>query len=341
MDRFEQLKRAIDSDNLDLVKALMTADPELHHAPLGYGGGGPLTWVAECRVPWQPPGPARLQMARWMIANGSDVHQGGDAPLMRAALNADRIPMMDLLVSLGADVNASWNGNFPILFAPCEAVAPASLQWLLVHGADPNCTGSGAGTTALDYLIAGYVRAPGRLAECIEILLAAGGATQYSHPAFLAILRGRLDLLEEQLDANPALLGQTFPDLNVGATGGRLLTLRGATLLHVAAEYGNLPAAELLVRRGLHVNARAAIDATGTGGQTAIFHAVTQLNESGLPLAEFLIGQGADLTIRARVPGHYERPGETVDCSAPEYARLFAEPAGATVRLLQRSGAAG
>jgi hypothetical protein len=48
-------------------------------------------------------------MADWMIAHGSDVHQGGDGPLMRAALNAYRIPMMELLMSHGADVNALWH----------------------------------------------------------------------------------------------------------------------------------------------------------------------------------------------------------------------------------------
>jgi hypothetical protein len=83
-----------------------TRNPALHRAPLGYGKNGPLTWVAECRVPWGLPSPARLEMARWMIENGSDVHQGGDGPLMRAALNPVRIPMMDLLVAYGADVNA-------------------------------------------------------------------------------------------------------------------------------------------------------------------------------------------------------------------------------------------
>ncbi len=74
--------------------------------------------VAECRVPWEPPSRARLAMAKWMIENGSDVHQGGDGPLMRAALKGNRIPMMELLVSCGADVNAAWNGDFPIIFAP-------------------------------------------------------------------------------------------------------------------------------------------------------------------------------------------------------------------------------
>ena len=45
-------------------------------------------------------------MVQWMIDNGSDIHRGGDAPLMRAALNGYRIPMMELLVANGADVNA-------------------------------------------------------------------------------------------------------------------------------------------------------------------------------------------------------------------------------------------
>jgi hypothetical protein len=29
----------------------MLRNPALHKAPLGYGNAGPLTWVAECRVP--------------------------------------------------------------------------------------------------------------------------------------------------------------------------------------------------------------------------------------------------------------------------------------------------
>jgi hypothetical protein len=115
-----ELKQAIDTNDLERVKALMTGNPELHRAPLGYGKNGPLTWVAECRVPWEAPTATRMEMAQWMIDNGSDVHQGGDGPLMRAALVGMRIPMMELLVKNGADVNAEWNGYYPIIFAPCE-----------------------------------------------------------------------------------------------------------------------------------------------------------------------------------------------------------------------------
>src|SRR5258705_11322059 len=121
VDSFEelgQLKQAIDTNDIVRVRTMMTRNRALHSAPLGYGKDGPLTWVAECRVPWESPGPARLAMAEWMIAHGSDVHEGGDGPLMRAALNAYRIPMMELLVSHGAEFNARWHGHFPIIFAP-------------------------------------------------------------------------------------------------------------------------------------------------------------------------------------------------------------------------------
>ncbi len=114
----------------------MTRHPELHRAPLGYGKNGPLTWVAECRVPRVPPSETRLAMARWMIENGSDVHQGGDGPLMRAALDDTKLPMTELLVAHGADVNALWGGSYPIILAPLEAFAPRTLKWLLDHGAD-------------------------------------------------------------------------------------------------------------------------------------------------------------------------------------------------------------
>src|SRR5258707_7178464 len=137
LEQIAQLKQAIDSNNFERVKTLMTREPALHRAPLGYAKNGPLTWVAECRVPWEPPRPERLAMAKWMIENGSDVHQGGDGPLMRAALFGHRIPMMELLASYGADVNAEWNGYFPIIFAPCETVEPKPIKWLLDHGANP------------------------------------------------------------------------------------------------------------------------------------------------------------------------------------------------------------
>jgi len=342
-----QLKQAIDTNDIVRVNTLMTRNPALHSAPLGYGKDGPLTWVAECRVPWESPSPARLAMAEWMITHGSDVHQGGDGPLMRAALNGYRIPMMELLVSHGADVNALWHGHFPIIFAPCESMDPAALKWLLDHGANPNCRDHGYEIsghpypgTALDYLIAGYARSVERLSACIDILLEAGGATKYDAPAVLKLLRGRLDDLAELINADPALVNMRFSELDCGMSGGRSLTLQGGTLLHVAAEYGNLAALALLLDRGGDVNARATVDDAGVGGQTAIFHAVTQFDDDGLPATQLLIERGADLTVRTKLRGDYERPGEIVECTALGYALLFGGASRRrTVTLLRERGA--
>jgi ankyrin repeat protein len=272
-----------------------------------------------------------------MIENGSDVHQGGDGPLMRAALDGNRIAMMELLISHGANVNAEWNGDFPILFAACETVDPVALKWLLDHGADPNCSKPDRRATALDYLIGTYTRSS-KLPLCIDLLLEAGGVTRYDVPGVLDTLRARLDRLAERLDANPGLVNQRFPELDCGSTGARRLLLQGTTLLHVAAEYGNVEAARLLLDRGAQVNARAAVDEAGVGGQTAIFHAVTQFDDRGLPVTQLLVERGADLSVRVKLPGHYERPDEVVECTPLGYALRFPGIHGKTVTLLRERG---
>lgn len=256
--------------------------------------------------------------------------------------------MMELLVAHGADVNAMWHGHFPIIFAPCESMDAAALKWLLDRGANPNLRDpqqSAAGRpypgTALDYLIGSYARSLERLGACVDVLLAAGGETRYNAPAVLALLRGRLDELTELIDADPGLVNKRFPELDCGHTGGRLLSLQGGTLLHVAAEYGNLPAATLLLDSGADVNAHATIDKAGIGGQTAIFHAVTQFDDDGLAVTQLLIERGADLTARVKLPGDYERPGEVVECTPLGYALLFGGASERrTVTLLREHGAA-
>jgi ankyrin repeat protein len=280
-------------------------------------------------------------MAQWMIDNGSDVHQGGDGPLMRASLVDCRIPMMELLVRNGADVNAEWNGYFPIIFAPCETVEPAGLKWLLDHGANPNCGKAGGKypDSALDYVIGTYSRSA-QLGECIDMLVEAGCTSRRNMPAVMDLLRGRLRLLAARLDEDPSLIYRRFPDLDFGSTCYRRLKLGGGTLLHVAAEYGDLEAAKLLVERGADVNAAADLDEAGVGGQTPIFHAATQFYDWGLPVAEFLVAKGANLSVRSKLPGHYERPDEFVTCTPLGYARLFPGRENKTVAFLSAAGGA-
>jgi ankyrin repeat protein len=245
-----------------------------------------------------------------------------DVPL-QALAQPGCIPIMDLLVRYGADVNGLRWGFFPVLFTACENLEPEPLQWLLDHGADPSRGNPRDPGTALDYVIGTYPRDPPRLTACIEILLAAGARTRYDVPGVLPILRGRNGELAGMLDADPSLVYRRYPELDCGNSGGRMLTLRGATLLHVAAEYGFFEATRLLLDRGADVNARSTVDENGVGGQTPIFHALTHFKGVNPEVGELLLERGADLSIRARVPGHYEHPGEILDVSAAEYAAIF------------------
>lgn len=100
-------------------------------------------------------------------------------------------------------------------------------------------------------------------------------------------------------------------------------------------------AATLLLDRGADVNARATVDDNGVGGQTPLFHSATQFSDNGLPITRLLVERGADLTVRARVPGHYERVGEIVECTALGYALHLEEVTDKpqTIAFLREHGA--
>ena len=338
------LKEAINRDDLAQVRHLVSRHPELRDAPIGYGGDGPLTWAAECRGTGQPSA-GRLELVGWLISTGSDVHEGGDAPLMRAGLSGSRTAMMQLLVDHGADVNAAWHGSYPMIFAPCETLDPAALRWLLQHGADPNC-----GTisqwearqqrfpgTALDYVLGTYVRGKDALNDSVKLLQDAGGVTRYDEPGVLATVCGDTEAVTELLQKDRSILHRRYPALDIGTTGGRMLTLKGATLLHVAAEFGQVDIAERLLHAGADVNARALTGANGVGGQTPVFHAATQGGDFGLATVRLLLAKGADLNVRCRIPGHYERLDEVFEGTVLDYARLFPESGNRSLDLLGRS----
>ncbi len=171
------------------------------------------------------------------------------------------------------------------------------------------------------------------------MLLAAGCPTRRGAAPVLEILRGRTDGLAYLLETDPGLARRRFPDLDFGSTAYRALTLRGGTLLHVAAEYGNVDAARLLLEFGSPVNAKVEPDARGIGGQTPIFHAASQFDDWGLAVTRLLVGYGADLNVRARLPGHYERADEIVECTPLGYALRFPGTENRTVDFLRMSDA--
>ena len=314
-----QLKAAIDANDVERVAEMMTRNPALHRAPLGYNKNGPLTWAAECRG--VPCSPERLAIARWMLEHGSDVHQGGDGPLMRAAMSDERIPMMELLVEHGANVNAQWDGRYPIICAPCECLAPGVLKWLIAHGADIDVASADYGN-CVQMLVCTYSREPEGKHACLEVFAEAG--FKFPDTAPMAIHRGRIDLLEACLEREPGLLDRRFAEaeiypaeLGIKARDGlHCAPLNGGTLLHIAVEYQEEAMTAWLIERGADVNARAAIDADGFGGHTPLFHTAVTLPPRTDKLARLLLAGGADPNLRATFRK------QLVDMADPEKERM-------------------
>jgi hypothetical protein len=133
----------------------------------------------------------------------------------------------------------------------------------------------------------------------------------------MALHRGRLDLLEEHLRRDSRLLQRTFtheeiypPELGchdeVQATQGT--PLAGTTLLHMCADYDEIEIARWLLERGMDPDAKAAVDADGFGGHTALFATVVSqpnfwMNYGGKPLVapftKLLLDHGAEPNARA------------------------------------------
>jgi len=133
----------------------------------------------------------------------------------------------------------------------------------------------------------------------------------------MAVHRGRIDLFEKHLRRDPSLLSRTFsieeiypPEFGchdeVLATHGTPLS--GTTLLHMCVDYDEMEIARWLLERGMNVDAKAAVDADGFGGHTALFATVVsqpnfwmnhQNRPQVAPLTQLLLDHGADPNVRA------------------------------------------
>ena len=75
-------------------------------------------------------------------------------------------------------------------------------------------------------------------------------------------------------------------------------SLAGVSLLHVAAEFGNLSAARALIEAGADVNATAAFDEHGLNGHTPLFHTVNSNANRSEPIMRLLLDRGARVDVR-------------------------------------------
>ena len=124
--------------------------------------------------------------------------------------------------------------------------------------------------------------------DCLRLLLDRGAVLD--DPAIAPVL---LDDAEA-VRANPALV--THRTTMVSA----FTPLVGASMLHVAAEYGSMKVARVLVEMGADVDAAAAVDEFGLNGHTALFHTVNSILNHAAPILRLLLDAGAKTDVQLR-----------------------------------------
>src|SRR5437762_2160746 len=117
-----------------------------------------------------------------------------------------------------------------------------------------------------------YARGP-KLKECVKAFVDHG--LDFPDKILLSVLLDDATTLGSHLDKDRNAVTKQY-SLRCAYT-----PLYEASLLHICAEFNHLSSADVLVKHGADINAKAGIDEYGFGGQTPIFHTVNQnLNQS-------------------------------------------------------------
>src|SRR4029079_12187733 len=137
-----------------------------------------------------------------------------------------------------------------------------------INGVDPNDLFRGE--PLIYELTSEYTRSP-RFKDCVKAFTDHG--LKFEDKILLSVLLDYAFALDSHLSNNRNAIGNEY-DLRCAYT-----PLQKVSLLHICAEFNHVSCAEVLVRFGADINARAGVDEYGFGGQTPIFHTVNQRKE--------------------------------------------------------------
>jgi len=295
-----QLIDAIWRDDAEALRALLAAHPRLLHESATIrdsNWGPPLSYAANL-------GRDRLlELMRTLGARDLETALG------RAVLQG-QVGTARMLYE--------WLGRPPVpagaLEGPAYTLSVPGTELMLEFGARV-CDERGQRLAPVDVVLESDSRKPAAKHRILELYARHGLALPDTAP--MAVHRGRIDLLEGHLRRDPGLLSRTFrheeiypPELGchdeVLATHGT--PLNGTTLLHLCVDYDELELARWLLARGMDPDARAAVDADGFGGHTALFATVVsqpafwmnhERRPPAAPFTELLLEAGAAPNARA------------------------------------------
>jgi Ankyrin repeat len=347
-----QLIDAIWRDDAASVRALVVAHPHLLHEHAGIRNsnwGPPMSYAANL---------GRDEIITMLHGLGAkDLSTALDRAVLQGKIATARL----IHDRLGAPPLPA-----AALHGPAYTLSVSGTAFALERGA-PVRDSAGRRLAPVDVVLETDSRHPPAKHQMLELYVQHG--LELPDTPVMALHRGRIDLLDAHLRRDPGLLSRTFtheeiypPELGchdeVLATHGT--PLAGATLLHMCADYDEIDIARWLIAQGMDVNARAAVDADGFGGHTALFSTVVSQPNFWMnygnsrpqtaPFTALLLDHGATVDVRASLrkqlhPGYGpDTLREYRDVTALEWGERFhhrafvSEPA---LRLIRESLARG
>jgi hypothetical protein len=322
-------------------EAIESARARLADAQLALARSYGLTsWprlVLACRVIdaiWRDDVPALRELVRkhppLLTEAARGVERCNWGPPMSYAANLGRTRIIGMLRELGADDlqfafdRATLQGQLDTarqlyamgarpapdcIMGPAESQNGAGMAFLLELGA-PIGDEHGDPLAPAAMVLQTYSRNPSGKHRCLELFAEHGIALPDTPP--MAVHRGRIDLLEACLRRDSGMLTRTFshqeiypPALGCHADESLALhttPLAGATLLHLCVDNDEMEIARWLIDLGMDVDAKAAVDADGFGGHTALFGCVVAQPlrlRARDDFARLLLDHGSNPNIRA------------------------------------------
>jgi ankyrin repeat protein len=171
----------------------------------------------------------------------------------------------------------------------CELHSVDRIRAALDAGLDPRAPVRGK--SPVNWLTEMYSRSDD-FPKCLRLLLDRGAALD--DPQLAPVLLNDAEAVAAAIRANPSILEHRTTMVSA------FTPLVGASLLHVAAEYGNANVARVLIDMGADVNARASMDEYGLNGHTPLFHTVNSSHNRSVPILRMLLQAGAKTDIALR-----------------------------------------
>jgi hypothetical protein len=303
-----QLTDAIWRDDPDKVGELVTRNPALIEEDVlirtDSNWGPPMTYAANL---------GRDRIIRLLHSHGS---RDFESAAGRAALQGktETVHLVYDLAGRPSFDNLSFAG-------PAYTLSVEGTAALFALGV--RMSPDGPDTNTMEHLLGTDSRKPAAKHRILEMYVEHG--FEPPDTPVMALHRGRIDLLEAHLARDPDLLTRTFDITDVFPLApaswrepytAQGTPVHGTTLLHISAYFDELEIAEWLLDKGMNPDARAAIDADGFGGYTALFSTVVSQRNfwvnygKGQPdearFTRLLLNRSADPNVRASLRARLE-----------------------------------